>query len=299
MFFALAMLGMFPTQARPLDAHITLWSSIFAITFLPWICLFLAPGTQKNLRTRYPLWKRVGVLLIGSAGIGLIHYAAAFGGIPKLFHYAVSSPGTLETTIMAKQDWIDKRQKCGTRVELDNVSWFFHRGICVSSEFFEPVRIGDSVRVSGNMSAYAVEPARIELIRSTQTVPPARTLPAIEKNIIENLSFRASLLFIGGTLILLVSHIFVMPVFLSRLKKYDELIYHNLNVRWFNIFLGVTTSSMFFFLMRREFMKYPQDLHRPGKILIYMWAIPILVASIALLFMLTVSLIFGVKLDEV
>lgn len=298
LFFALAMLGMFPTQTRPLDANTALWSSIFAITVFPWICLFLSPGSRANWRIRYPLLKRIGLFLVGIAGIGLIHYMAAFGGIPKLFHHAVSSPGTLETTITAKEDWIGRIQKCRTRVRLENVSWFFHSGICVSSEFFESVRIGDSVRVSGIISAYAVAPARIELIRSTKTVRPVRTLSATEKRVIEKLTFRATLLVLAGTLILLVSHIFVMPVFLRRLRKYDERTYHNLNVSWFKIFLGFTTSSMWFFLIRREFMKYPRDLHRPGKILVYTWAIPILVASIAILFMVAVSFIFDLWLDE-
>jgi amino acid permease len=107
----------------------------------------------------------------------------------------------------------------------------------------------------------------------------------------------AAVVILCSWLVLFVSHLAVMPVFLRRLKRHDRVAYDAMNVGWFRIFLGFTVTRMFLFIVARRYMQYPPDMHKPGKILGYTWASPLLIASIALLSLLAYSLVTGRRLD--
>ena len=166
LFTALAILGFIATKTKPLNGNERLWSWLFLVVYLPWICLFLAPRTLANLKATQPSWwKRVGTILGANIGIGFIYYLAVFGGTPKLLHYANHSDGTVVTTITGKADWVSKYQGCKPRVELEAVSWLFYgRDICISRNLFEAAKVGDRVCVRGKVSPYAIEPTHMELV---------------------------------------------------------------------------------------------------------------------------------------
>ena len=105
-------------------------------------------------------------------------------------------------------------------------------------------------------------------------------------------------LFLCSTVVLLVSHFTVMPVFLRRLRRHDASLYDALNVGGPRIFLNFTIARMSFFILARRYLQFPPDMHRPGKILLYTWAYPLLTGSAALLSLLAFSLITGQRLDQ-
>lgn len=164
-FLALAMLGTVPTRAKPLARNNTLWSWVYLVTFSPWLYLFLTPRAWSNLKSTIPSrWKRIGIFATTSIGIAFIYYLAAFGGIPKVLHYADNSDGSIVTTITAKNDWVTRYMKCRPRIAISAVTWDFYGDVCVTRHFFEEVKVGDQVRVVGKVSRYAIEPIHLELV---------------------------------------------------------------------------------------------------------------------------------------
>ncbi len=108
----------------------------------------------------------------------------------------------------------------------------------------------------------------------------------------------ATALFLCSTVVLLVSHFTVMPVFLRRLRRHNASVCDAIDVGGLRIFLNFTIARMFFFIIARTYLRFPPDMHRPGKILLYTWAYPLLIGSVALLSLVAYSLVTGQRLDR-
>lgn len=115
---------------------------------------------------------------------------------------------------------------------------------------------------------------------------------------IEGIASRAMLIIQVSFVVFVFSHVLLMPKFLKTLKAHNSSAYEMLNVAWFNVFQNFTVARMLLFLVKKEYMRYPSDMHRVGNALLYSWAIPLLLLSLSLLSMLALWLITGVRLDE-
>ncbi len=115
---------------------------------------------------------------------------------------------------------------------------------------------------------------------------------------IEDIASRAVLLFQLSSIVFLFSHILVMPGFLRLLKLHNNAAYDVLNLAWFNVFQNYNVARMLFFLIKKEYIRCPRDLHRIGNVLLFSWAVPLLLLSLSLLGMLALWLITGVRLGE-
>jgi hypothetical protein len=102
-------------------------------------------------------WKSAG-MGVGALVAGLVMtYFAAFMGVAKLLHYAERQPGEAMATVSAKHAYSRKGARCAPRVEFKE---FRPSGdqLCVDAAFFNGVRVGDQVRIGGQVSRYAIEP---------------------------------------------------------------------------------------------------------------------------------------------
>jgi hypothetical protein len=164
--FALAVLGFIDTKARPLNGNGALWIGMFLLAYSPWFPVLLSPRTWVRLQSAEPSrWKRIRTVVVANLALGLMYYIAIFGGVPKLLLYVSHDEGTLVTTITRKSDWLGRYTSCVPRIALADISWPFHGDVCVSQTFFKAVKVGDRVRLRGNMSRYAIEPTEIVRIR--------------------------------------------------------------------------------------------------------------------------------------
>lgn len=107
-----------------------------------------------------------------------------------------------------------------------------------------------------------------------------------------------SIIFLLAGLVLILSHIFLMPRFLRILKRYDRPAHASLNVAWLNILQNFTSGRMFLFLLNNRFTRYPAELHGIGGMLKYTWAYPLLVLAVLLMGMIGLYFVTGVRLDE-
>jgi hypothetical protein len=54
--------------------------------------------------------------------------------------------------------------RCRPRIAISAVTWHFYGDVCVSRNFFEEVKVGDRIRVTGKVSRYAIEPIHLEVV---------------------------------------------------------------------------------------------------------------------------------------
>jgi hypothetical protein len=164
-FAALGFLGILATDVRPIKGNETLWNWVFVGSMSPFVYIFLFnQKIRENLVQAGPLLKRVGIVIGGFFGIGLLYYNAAYSGLPKFLHYVENSEGVLVSRIIDKQDSMRKARLCRPRIELEIISSEINDDVCVAREFFNATEIGDEVKIYGNVSPYAVEPVKLQLI---------------------------------------------------------------------------------------------------------------------------------------
>jgi len=108
-----------------------------------------------------PTWKAAGIALIALVATGLVTYLAVFGGVTRLLHHAERSPGETMAVVTAKYGSSSKR--CAPRLELDGFRYTGNQ-VCVNRRLFDHVNVGDRIRITGMMSAYAMEPQRLEAV---------------------------------------------------------------------------------------------------------------------------------------
>ena len=113
-----------------------------------------------------------------------------------------------------------------------------------------------------------------------------------------NFQLVVSSIFLLAFLVLIVSHVFLMPRFLRILKHTDKIAHASLNVAWLNIFQNFTSARMFLFLMNNRFTRYPSELHAIGRLLKYTWAYPLLTMAALLMGLIGIYFVTGVRLDE-
>jgi hypothetical protein len=165
----------------------TLLNFLLVLIYAPWVLLFLNAYRRRQAELSNPksgsddfmvqiekrsnlflnpetsAWKLASTTVITLAATLLVSYYATFGGIAKLLHYTVNQPGEVTATINAKHPHSRKYAHCVPRIQLQG---FRHMGdeLCVDRKFFDAVKIGDSIRITGSVSRYAIEPDRFELI---------------------------------------------------------------------------------------------------------------------------------------
>lgn len=164
----------------------------FALMFVPWLWLFLNAFRRREaelssrkiaeddllvqmerrdnifLNPNTPTWKLVGMTLVTLAGVLLMNHTLTYGGVAKILHYTERNSGSVVTTVKAKYSYSRKYARCVPRLEFDGFRGVGNE-LCVDRQFFDRVEIGDQIRVTGFTSRYAIEPERLELIKTDTT----------------------------------------------------------------------------------------------------------------------------------
>jgi hypothetical protein len=163
---------------------------VFGLLYVPWVLLLVNAFRKRQLESESlksgqedflthfkrrrnlflnpdtPVWKLAGTTLITLAGTLLVNYYAVFGGAAKLLHYTERKSGETTAVITAKYSYSRKYARCVPRIEFEG---FRHVGdeLCVDRKFYDLVKVGDSIRILGIVSRFAIEPERLEVVGPT------------------------------------------------------------------------------------------------------------------------------------
>jgi len=152
-------------------------------------CLFMvAAGANLSRRTKGPasaadgFFKRFDGFSAAQVGGGsgwrvapfplallFMTYVTTFGGMAKLLHYATRTPGEVTATISNTSTYPGKSSRCIPRLELQEFH-FLDDEVCIDYGLLNLVQVGDRVRITGKVSAYAVEPRKIERVAAESGV---------------------------------------------------------------------------------------------------------------------------------
>lgn len=169
-WMALFLCGLWKGPRLVFDSSNGLLYILLALLNAPWVLMIAGAYRTSRRRSNLlpdpdpPQLKHAGTALVGLAVIVMINYFAVFAGAAKLLHYAERQPGETTAVITAKHGYPSKR--CSPRIELRGFR-FAANHLCVPREFFDRVKVGDRIRITGTMSAYAMEPERFEVVADT------------------------------------------------------------------------------------------------------------------------------------
>lgn len=107
-------------------------------------------------------WKWFNRTLGALIGLLALSYFAAFIGVAKLLHYTERQPGEATVTIAMKHVHSGRSGRCIPRLEFKELRVLADQ-LCVSATFFNQVKVGDQIRITGKVSRYGIEPDNLEV----------------------------------------------------------------------------------------------------------------------------------------